>query len=285
MTAESMRIGGYAIDFHACGPADAPQVVFVHGMMESVDVWHPLVQQLSARYRCIALAMPWNGQQDGLWGSVLAPEQWLAEGVRRFGIQPDAWIAHSFGASTLVSLLAKDRTFPGAAAPASLLSPFYAPSRRGVTWHLLKRYIDEFPAFVEQSILARTSRTLSPDVLARMTRAACESFGSHAWIEFWRLFSSMPFLSLHPIRQQALVITGADDLCSRLSDVTKLATDLPAATLDVVQDAGHFLISSRRQAIVEKIERFLAAHCPTPSGPCATRGSGTEPSHFMEVTL
>jgi len=43
------------------GPATAPPIVFVHGAMMGRAVWHPQVEALSGRYRCITVDLPGHG--------------------------------------------------------------------------------------------------------------------------------------------------------------------------------------------------------------------------------
>lgn len=286
MTCRSTTLHGYRLDLHVNGPDDAPQLVFVHGMMESIETWLPVLHRLSPHYRCIRIALPWNGRQDSLWGRTLPPDGWLGAAVRHFKLCPDAWIAHSFGASALISLLATDRTVPGAAAPTALISPFHKASQEDIDWQLFQRHVDDFQKFIELSIVSRTPRALMPDVLRRMVATAREAFGTYAWIEFWRLFSSMPFLSLREVRQQTLVISGADDLCARLPDVSELVATLPSARLELFHGAGHFLLNSHCRTTVDHIERFLSAQFPEPSSKLrASANVRAESSRFMETTV
>ena len=43
------------------GPEGAPAIVFVHGAMMGRSVWHPQVEALSDRYRCITVDLPGHG--------------------------------------------------------------------------------------------------------------------------------------------------------------------------------------------------------------------------------
>jgi pimeloyl-ACP methyl ester carboxylesterase len=47
------------------GPADAPPIVFVHGAMMGRSVWHPQIEALAARYRCITVDLPGHGTRRG----------------------------------------------------------------------------------------------------------------------------------------------------------------------------------------------------------------------------
>lgn len=254
------RVHGHEVTAHCHGPAGAPMVVLVHGMMEPADVWRPVVDRLKARYRCIVLDMPWNGQQGVLWGQDVRSEAWLLAACEAFDLRPDAWIAHSFGASTLLALLTSDDR-PGAHAPAVLISPFYKASHEDVTWSLFERYVTRFSGFVEKSIKARLKRELDPLVLRRMTETARDAFGCYVWMHFWQLFARTPFLPLIRLQQPILTLVGADDDSSPPTDARELVDALPNAALQVFPDCGHFLLSHGQEMTVSAIDRFLDEVC------------------------
>jgi pimeloyl-ACP methyl ester carboxylesterase len=60
-----MAAGSHATDitppWRSSGPTDAPPIVFVHGALMSWSMWHPQVEALSARYRCITVDLPGHG--------------------------------------------------------------------------------------------------------------------------------------------------------------------------------------------------------------------------------
>lgn len=256
------RIHGYDLTAHHHGPVHAPVVVLVHGMMEPANVWRPVVARLSPHYRCVVLDMPWNGQQGGLWGQEVRSEAWLQAALIAFDLRPDAWVAHSFGATTLLALLSTLTHPPGAQAPAVLISPFYKASHEDVTWPLFEHYVTRFTAFVEMSIQTRVKRELDPGVLRRMTETARDAFGCYVWMHFWQLFSRMPFLPLDRIRQPVLTLVGADDDSSPLADAQDLSNALPQGAIDIFPACGHFLLSRCEEAATLAIEGFLHRTCP-----------------------
>jgi len=46
--------GGIHLSVRACGPVDAPRLVFLHGFPEGAFIWDALMQSLSGRFRCMA---------------------------------------------------------------------------------------------------------------------------------------------------------------------------------------------------------------------------------------
>jgi len=45
---------GISLSCRACGPRDAPRLVFLHGFPEAAFVWDELLQRFGSRYRCVA---------------------------------------------------------------------------------------------------------------------------------------------------------------------------------------------------------------------------------------
>lgn len=266
-----MRLGehslhGYSLRAQLQGSAgaDAPLLLFVHGMMEPPEVWAPVIAALGGRYRCVLLDLPWNGQQGGLWGQDMRPEDWLHAALDAFELEPDAWVAHSFGASTLLALLAGAGQ-RGRHVPAVLISPFYKASPAEVTWPLFQHYVNRFTDFVEMSIRVRLpGRDLDAEVLQRMTATARDAFGCYVWVQFWQLFARMPFLPLQGLAQPVFTLTGAEDFSSLLPDVAALNAALPNGRLQVFADGGHFLLSSHGAPAASAVARFLDSVCPAP---------------------
>jgi pimeloyl-ACP methyl ester carboxylesterase len=54
------------VTWDVVGPPDAPPIVFVHGALMGRAVWHPQIQALADRYRCISVDLPGHGTQRDL---------------------------------------------------------------------------------------------------------------------------------------------------------------------------------------------------------------------------
>jgi pimeloyl-ACP methyl ester carboxylesterase len=272
MTLRTRDVDGFVLSAREIerGAAGAPLLVLVHGMMEPADVWLPVARPLARELglRCVALGLPWNGEQGGLWGQTRGPVCWLQRALDEFELAPDAWLAHSFGASTLLGLLS--RSGPEQQRPAVLVSPFFKSCHTQVTWPLFERYVAEFIDFVRLSVRIRLgSRMVDAQVLERMTQSARDSFGCYVWMQFWQLFSAMPFLALERLQQPVLTLTGADDFSTPLEDVQALHRKLPQGQLVVYGAASHFLLASRRADVTRATARFLSTHLGLEPRPAA----------------
>ena len=263
MKVYSLQVDGYTLSARSVGTEEpqAPRIVAIHGMMESSTVWLPVVEALLHRYQFTLIDLPWNGTQGGQWGRVRSPDAWLDMAITAFDVQPDAFVGHSFGASVLLAFLANSRHACAQGAPAVVVSPFYKADPGEFSWTLLRRYVAEFPMFVQESITQRSGgRSIASDSLQRMVETACDTFGVDNWMEFWRLFSRTPSLDLQALTKPTLVISGADDFSSPQADQFALHDAVPQCTLELLPAARHFLLDSHRETVSRLITQFLATH-------------------------
>ena len=260
----SASVDGYRVSARLHSEkGSGPVVVLVHGMMESGEIWHELIRRLKPAYCCIELNLPWDGYQGGRWGIVRTPEAWLGVVWQRLGLNPDAVIAHSFGASALVGLLT-DRDRPACTCPLILLSPFYKGDMEQCDWPLLRRYVRDFPRFVEESIRSRTrEKQLDEDIMTRMVETGVDAFGTYAWIQFWTLFVRMPFMDLSRLKGAVQIITGEIDTSTTVGDLQMMSSRLVDSSLFVLRDCGHFLTRVRPEETFELIEKFLQDNVAT----------------------
>ncbi|HEY1089484.1 MAG TPA: alpha/beta fold hydrolase, partial [Burkholderiaceae bacterium] len=91
---------GIRLSCRACGPKDAPRLVFLHGFPEAAFVWDEVMQLLSDRYRCIAPNL------RGFAGSSSPPEP-AAYRAKHLMLDIAALIAAT-GAGPLEALVAHD---------------------------------------------------------------------------------------------------------------------------------------------------------------------------------
>ncbi|MDC8758948.1 alpha/beta fold hydrolase [Janthinobacterium fluminis] len=268
------EVAGYPIRATYHGECAQPRAtwLFVHGMVESDDVWASVPPLLPPGVVAVTLELPWSGRLDALWGLSMAPEQWLHAALEAHGIAPDGIVAHSFGANVVLQYL--ERHGSGGVAHLLLISPFYKASTGDVSWELFQHYVFEFERFIELSLTVRQgSRPLAPELFGAVRQKLRDQFGCYSWMQFWQLFSRTPFLSLREFTQPCLLITGADDFSSPLADVTALARGLPDARLVVFEDCSHFCLSSKRQETLAQIVDFVDMSLPAPFSTSPTHRS------------
>ncbi len=55
---KEVRLAAGTIRYHEVGPADAPPIVFVHGLLVNANLWRKVIPPLAGRFRCIAPTWP-----------------------------------------------------------------------------------------------------------------------------------------------------------------------------------------------------------------------------------
>jgi pimeloyl-ACP methyl ester carboxylesterase len=254
----SRDVAGYPIRASWYGTLEQPDATWllVHGMVETDEVWRPVLDALPEGICAVTLEMPWSGTRDSLWGLKMAPEAWILAALDAHGVVPDAIAGHSFGANAVLQMLAQ-QAFPQLR-QLILISPFYKPTTADMSWPLFQNYVGEFDRFIGLSMTVRASdRKLSDEMFAVIRDKLRDSFGCYSWVQFWQLFSRTPFLPLQQLAVPSLVITGADDFSSPLDDVRALVSRLPDARLVVYPDCSHFCLTTREKEAVSHITDFM----------------------------
>ena len=54
------------LSLREAGPADAPGLVFLHGLWVSSAMWQPQIERLSHDYHCLAPDLPEHGKSTGI---------------------------------------------------------------------------------------------------------------------------------------------------------------------------------------------------------------------------
>lgn len=253
-----LSVAGYPIRATWHGTLAQPSATWllVHGMVETDEVWRPLLNALPHGIRAITLELPWSGSHDALWGLKMAPEEWIIAALDAHGVVPDAIAGHSFGANAVLQML-EQHAFPQLR-QLVLISPFYKPGSADMSWPLFQRYVSEFEHFIGLSMSVRGSeRQLSAEMFAVIREKLRDSFGCYSWMQFWQLFSRTPFLQLQHLDLPCLVITGEDDFSSPVDDVKALAARLSDARLVVYPDCSHFCLTTREKETVSLIADFM----------------------------
>src|SRR5580765_2234507 len=167
--------------FRRPGVGEHPlRLTCVHGFEESWRSWRPLAEQFPLA-QIDSLDLPWRSGNDYGWVHDGSSLTWLARALelgRPHG-GADVVVAHSFGAATLLELLATG--YSGVTA-AALIAPIFRPRDVGTDPDFFAEAMRRSRGVLHDGLvveLGERARRLSPVVLARMHRAVVERVEPH----------------------------------------------------------------------------------------------------------
>ncbi|MFJ6841646.1 alpha/beta fold hydrolase [Streptomyces griseoluteus] len=250
------------------GSPDAPAVVFGHGLLFSGWMFHPQIEVLRERYRCVTV--DWRGQGDTpATPSGYDMDTLTADAVAligHLGLGPVHWVGLSLGGfvgqriaarhgELLRSLTLLDTSADGEpadkAAEYRLLARVYRFTGVGPVLGEVKAAMFG-PGFLADPAsgpvvdewvrrLRRCERTgIRKAVLGVIERDSCRA-------------------ELSGISVPTLVAVGADDLATPPADAERLAAAVEGARLAVVPGAGHSSTLEQPAALTALIDDFLAS--------------------------
>jgi 3-oxoadipate enol-lactonase len=249
--------------FETAGAADAPPLVFLHGIGGAARVWRPQLRAFGDRFRAIAWDMPGYGGSAPLATlSIAALASALKDFLKACGATNPVLVGHSIGGMIVQQLLAED---PKAAAAVVLAqtSPAFGkpdgdwqktfvaarlgPLDRGETMASLA------PALVRDLVgdapdpsgveLARDCIASAPEATYRATMLALMGFDLRS--------------ALARISVPTLVLSGSKDNNAPAAMMAKMASYIPSATYVELEGVGHLAALERPDAFNAALDSFL----------------------------
>lgn len=234
------------------------QLVAIHGMVESPDIWRGIIEKIAPEFRRgYEISMPWHCDEGYYWGLEAKPGEWLEPVFTALPPGPKVVLAHSFGANALLDVLQRQ---PGSDIEAMvLLSPYYKPSYEDFTWDMFRRFVGEFEAFVAASIRIRPgAERISAASLTMLIDKVKEKYGSYSWVEFYELYARTPGLKFDALKMPTLVLGGDRDLSILPDDLNALAKRLNHARFEILRNCGHFGMVEQPEGITAVIHKFIS---------------------------
>lgn len=276
---------GITLSCRACGPIDAPRLVFLHGFPEAAFVWDELMQMLAPRFRCIA---------PNLRGYERSSSPAEVEAYRAKHLMADikaliaatgdgplaALVAHDWGGAVAWNLAVQapalmrqlviiNSPHPGTFLRELQLNPAQREASAYMNWlcrpdaeALLAAddYARMWPFFTEMGGAAWLS-----DALRQRYREVWDQ-GLSGPLNYYRASPMRPptpedpgamALSFAPefvtVRLPTLVIWGEEDRALPPSMLDGLAQFVPLLDLQRVAGAGHWIIHERPALLAEAI--------------------------------
>jgi pimeloyl-ACP methyl ester carboxylesterase len=241
------------------GAPGGRRLVLAHGLEDGWASWRPLVDRLDPEWRVDALDLPWRSGNDYRWRQRNSPAGWLSEGLDALDEPADAVVAHSFGATAALTLMAAGDERMGTAAV--LICPLYRPSSADVTWQMLDQARHSFVAHIREGVRARLGRRLSivdPGVLEGMMGKTIDRVGPTGLLTVFESFIASGHIALEEIGQRAMVLAGDADPTLSTGAARLLSERIPLGVLRNDHDFDHFCHIRRPDGVAEHVREFLA---------------------------
>lgn len=228
-------------------------IVMLHGWKDNLYTFDKIVRSLSDEFRIIRIDMP------GFGGSEAPPNSWHLDDYVRFvngffiklDIKPDILIGHSFGGRITIKGVA---TGTLSAKKIVLISSAGVARRKtfkNFTLAVLAkvgRVITAIPPFSiwKQKIRRKLYEAIGSDYFR-----AGELSGT-----FVNVVNEDLGLLSEQIKIPALIVWGAEDDTTPISQGVRLNKLIPGSKLEVINGAGHFVHKEKPEEVAELIREF-----------------------------
>lgn len=266
-----LRVAGHPAYAYTGGKSldtKLPAVVFVHGAELDHSCWHQQSRWFAHHgFASIAIDLPGHGRSAGpVLPSVEEIATWLMAMLDAAGVDHAALVGHSMGSLAVLEAAAR---FPQRVTRIALLGN---ATPMPVSKTLLDAARDE-PRRAEAMINAwshsprgHIGGNVAPGLwMYGMNRRLMERAGSG--VLFNDLSACNNYLQgleqATQVRCPALLLSGSRDQMTALKSARNLAKLLPNARLQVLDGAGHAMMTEQPDAVLEALRAFLSEPSPT----------------------
>ena len=255
------------------GPRKTPTVVFIHGWVETLDVWHYQRLALRDKVRMVFLDQRSHGLSDRSHVDNSSIEQ-LAEDLHAVITElvprgPIILVGHSLGGMAIMQLAADQPALFGRRVKGVVLVATSSgrlmrtsPGLRRLTplVRVASPVLDWGRSFNSYSIIRRWG--LGPNALERhvdMTNEMILQAPTHVLMDFYPLFITLDLdHALKTVGKAAtVVIGGTHDQLTPLKHSRRLADKIPGARLIAIEDGGHMLPFEANEQVSEAIDGLV----------------------------
>lgn len=248
-------VDGLAVEYRDEGNPDGPVVLFLHGWRNDLHSFDAIAQGLVASHRVIRLDLP------GFGGTELPKRTWelddyirfVADFIKKLGCSVDVIIGHSLGGRIIIKGLGGGVFHPRKAV---LVASAGIAKRKTARNQFLK-----IAAKTGKAVTSIPPFSLLRDSLRKKLYGYAGSDYNNAGPlkdTFVKLISEDLSASAQAISIPVLLLWGARDAETPLSDGERLSRLIPGATLKVFSDAGHHVHQERFAEVTQDIKEFIA---------------------------
>ncbi|OUM04843.1 alpha/beta hydrolase [Pseudomonas syringae] len=262
------RTDGYEIAYlYSCSRNAGPTLVFLHGLGASKDQWGPQIYSLVDTYNCLFLDLPGEGESsfDSSHSySAAAQVERLKVFLDAQRCKSVALIGSSIGACIACLYAAtfpKDVSHLIAMAPAGL--PTSNPSPTMIKFIESGRHPFAYRTVGEMQSFWNLAFTRPPRVPMFLAKALAKK-GALRYSKIVKILEDFKVAGLYPlevpladIQALTLIVWGRDDQIFDISCMKKISTDLPQASICIIDGAGHVPYLERGEQTVTTIRQFI----------------------------
>lgn len=257
-------VGDIEIHYEEAGVGEP--LLFLSGLGRNLGSWALVVRQFQERWRCISY------DHRGVGRSSVPPGPYSIEQLAddaaglldTLAVEAATCIGVSMGASVLQALSYRH---PEKVAKAVLVSAFpnYTPVQHA--WLDANLALRDSAASAEAAFVMNMPWVFTPRILSSHQGAVryaelslqdphptpIEGYRAHA--QATRTFDSLK--GLPGVQAETLVLVGAEDILTPVSQSVEIASAIPNATLQVLPRGGHGMVAEYMDDVVRAIKRFI----------------------------
>ena len=226
-----------------------PSILFLHGWGQTGDTFQPMVDQLSAYYEVVTLDLPGFGKSQlplAAWG-VGEYVSFVTHFLEKIQCQPITMIGHSFGGRIIIKGARREFNTVQKLVLIGSAGVKPAKTKKQSTLELLSAFSKRIPG---TGIIRRGFR-------ARLASTDYLNAGPLQQIFLNTIKEDLQIYAQN-IQQPTLLIWGAKDDQTPLTDAQQLHSIIPHSKLKVFENAGHFVYQEEYDEVRQTIEEFIA---------------------------
>jgi pimeloyl-ACP methyl ester carboxylesterase len=262
MNSRRIKSGDTEIAYWISG--DGPAVILLHPFPANHEIWIPVAEALSGRYRVILPDL--RGHGDSGVGEGPATMEKHADDLIR--VMDDAEVGRapligaSIGGYVLFELWRKQRGRVAALGLFNTKAPADSPEGRAarlqVAKDVLERGTEPFLESMIPKLFGRTSREMRPDLIDGALRMM-RKMSPAGVAQVQRGMAERPdsVSTLRMIDVPALIVTGEEDLLTGIDEAQLMQQNISRSELRVIPKAGHYSPWEQPKEAVRILRQFL----------------------------
>jgi 3-oxoadipate enol-lactonase len=262
MNSRRIKSGDTEIAYWISG--DGPAVILLHPFPANHEIWIPVAEALSGRYRVILPDL--RGHGDSGVGEGAATMEKHADDLVRVMDDAEVGRAQMIGASiggyVLFELWRKQRGRVAALGLFNTKAPADSPEGRAarlqVAKDVLERGTEPFLESMIPELFGRTSREMRPDLIDGALRMM-RKMSPAGVAQVQRGMAERPdsVSTLRMIDVPALIVTGEEDLLTGIDEAQLMQQNISRSELRVIPRAGHYSPWEQPTEAVRILRQFL----------------------------